>query len=261
MWTRIGWRFSNREDFSCNYCNRNCHYNVFICRKAGLTHLTMKEVKMVLKKDEECTKVLMENFEHSKKIDLHLTRIFNCSILSDNFLDVVQLVKEGISLVEVGYGAYSNLMDELKCKAFKYTDISEGIEIIIQNICSMMKKISNDPEVRKTFRNICDIIQRSPLAIESLKMGLRISLQICDILKVDIFTSVLGFGVLKTTAGKMATKCLLGTVIIAINVLFVISSIQDAQEGTSKYSKMLKELNLALTRELNTVRENYPNIF
>ncbi|GBM47737.1 hypothetical protein AVEN_237972-1 [Araneus ventricosus] len=223
----------------------------------ALTHKTMKEVKMVLEKDEEYTKILVEKLQHSRKIDSYLSRIFNCSILSDNFLVVVRLVREGISLLKVGYVAYSELIDELISKASKGTDISELTETVIQNVFTTIKKISNDEKVRKAILNICDSIQQSPSAFEFIKLGLRISFQICDVLKVDIITSVLGLGILKSSAGVVATKCLLGAVLIAINVLSVISAVQDAKEGTSKYSKMLKELNLALAMELDTVNYSY----
>ncbi|GBM47733.1 hypothetical protein AVEN_237970-1 [Araneus ventricosus] len=121
--------------------------------ETGLTHMTMKEIQMVLKKDEEYTRVLMENFEHSKKIDLNLRRIFNYSILSDNFLDVVRLVQEGISLVEVGYGAYSELIDELKCKAskgshthdpFSHSFKYRSVELLVEGVTSRHKLFLGD---------------------------------------------------------------------------------------------------------------------
>ncbi|CAL1298737.1 unnamed protein product [Larinioides sclopetarius] len=222
----------------------------------GLTHQTMKEVKMVLEKDEKYTKIIVEDLQHSRKIDSDLRRIFNCSILSDNILDVVRLVREGISLLKVGYVAYSEF-DELIRKASKSADTSELTEIVIKNVYTTMKKVLNDPKAREAVWNICDIIQQSPSAFEFIKLGLRISFHICDILKVDIITSLLSCGILTTSAGVLATKCLLGAILIAVNVFSVINAIQDAKEGTSKYSKMLKELNLALTMELNAVNHLY----
>ncbi|GBM47735.1 hypothetical protein AVEN_237971-1 [Araneus ventricosus] len=231
----------------------------------GLTHMTMKEVKIVLEKDEAYTKMLVENLEKFRKIDSYLRRIFNCSILSNIFLDVVRICQEGISLLDVAIVETSKLDEvlvRLKRKVSKGAGISESIGTAIQNVYTTMKKISNDPKVREAVWNICNIIQQSPSAVEFIKLGLRISFQICDIPRMDIFATLLGFGALKATAGLMATKCLLGTVMVAINVLSVISAVQDAQqEGTSKYSKQLKDLNLALTLELNTVRNNYSKIF
>ncbi|CAL1298736.1 unnamed protein product [Larinioides sclopetarius] len=229
----------------------------------GLTHKTMNEAKIVLEKDEACTKMLVENLENFKKIDSYLRRIFNCSVFSNVFIDVVRLCQEGISLLDVASTETSKLdkvLDELKCKASKGANISECTKKAIRNVYTTLKTISTNPKLRKAVWNICDIIQESPSAVEFIKMGLRISLQICDIPFIEILANLVGVGLLKATAGVMATKCLFGSVIVAINALSVISAVRDAQEGTSKYSKMLKDLKQALAMELDIVRNNHSKL-
>ncbi|XP_055928521.1 uncharacterized protein LOC129959556 isoform X2 [Argiope bruennichi] len=231
--------------------------------ETGLTIKTMNEAKLVLEKDRAYTRLLMQNLQNSKEIDSRLKRIFNCSILSNVFVHVVRLVQEGIVLLQGGCVEIDKLMYELKSKLSKCTnvlDLAAMSETILQNVHATMKRIITNRNAHKAVRNICEIIQRSPLAIEFVKLGLRTTLQICDVLKIDVFTSALGLGLMRSSAGVMATKCLLGSVHVAVSALALISAVKSAQEGTSEHSKMLKEVKQVLITELNTVRKNYSNV-
>ncbi|GIY77217.1 uncharacterized protein CDAR_198651 [Caerostris darwini] len=226
---------------------------------AGLTSQVINEVKLVLAKDEEYTKSISTQLEYSRKLDACLTSIFNCSVLSDNFLDVVKLCSVCIPLLrDIRYEA-SNLIKQIQSRKLKNADISEYTEATLMNVCITLKNICMNKNICQSVLQICKIIQASPTALGFAKFGLQASFQICNLFKVNILANFVDIP--STSSGAIATGCILNTIQVGLSLLGLITTIKNIEEGQSKYSKALENLKLALAMELNTLHKNYSTHF
>ncbi|GFQ87460.1 uncharacterized protein TNCT_423101 [Trichonephila clavata] len=225
-----------------------------------LTHCVISNIKEVIRKDEKLTEPLMKTLKYSRTINHYFVRIFNCSILSDHFLNSVQLCYLCFQLLEEGEMEIQELIKKLQGKKLKNMDTSDYTEIVIENVCLTLKNIYCSPRIRSLFGDICDIILNYPSTLKIFKVGLKLSLQICDAAKVNIFSSISPLSALVPGSRSAISSCFLNTIGIASHVLAIVTSVRNIKEQ-SKNTKMLGDLELALSMELNAVCRIYSRHF
>ncbi|GFY70455.1 uncharacterized protein TNIN_435301 [Trichonephila inaurata madagascariensis] len=222
----------------------------------GLTHCVISNVKEVIRKDEELTEPLMKTLKYSRTINHHFVRIFNCSILSDHFTDSVRLCYLCFQLLEEGEMEIQVLIRRLLERDLKDMDISDYTEIVIENVCGTLRNIYRNTRIRSLFRDICDTILSNPFTLKIFQVGLKLSLQICDAAKINVFSGIGHLSALAPGSRCAISNCFLNTIGIASHVVTIVTTVRNFKEQ-SKNTKMLSDLKLALSMELNAVCRIY----
>ncbi|GFT26920.1 uncharacterized protein TNCV_4674851 [Trichonephila clavipes] len=258
MWPRPSWPMPQDVpgcSTSCRFCCGVTSLSSYFA-EMGLTHCVISNVKEVIRKDEELTEPLMKTLKYSRTINHHFVRIFNCSILSDHFADSVRLCYLCFQLLEEGEMEIQVLIRRLQDKDFKDMGISDYTEIVIENVCGTLKNIYRNTRIRSLFRDICDTILNNPFTLKIFQVGLKLSLQVCDAAKINIFSGIGHLSALTPGSRCAISNCFLNTIGIASHVVTIVTTMRNIKQQ-SKNTKMLSDLKLALSMELNAVCRIY----
>ncbi|GFT75198.1 uncharacterized protein NPIL_58561 [Nephila pilipes] len=224
----------------------------------GLTHHAINEVKEILKKDEKLTEPLIDTLKCSRTINKRFVRIFNCSILSDHFVGVIQLCNLCIQLLEEGDIDISRLIKNLKSRDVKNMNMLDFTETAIGNVCTTLQNMYTNQRMRSLLKEICNIILESPMSLKIVKVGLKLSLQNCNS-NLAYLLSIGQLGTIMTRSNKAVLDCFLSAITFAWHVVTIVTSVNNIKNANqSENSKMLNDLKLALNVELNAVSKYSP---
>ncbi|KAG8177304.1 hypothetical protein JTE90_002530 [Oedothorax gibbosus] len=212
-----------------------------------LTQSAINEIKRVLQKDIELTKLLRNWIQLSRDIDSRFNRLFDLNIASYSFSSVKKVWQQCIKLLDSGSVSILDLISDLS--RLKLEGIENVTREISDKVIYFLKGMLTNPELYQPFVEIWNIVNNDPHTLELAKIGITIYGKTINLLNSEGLLSTVGQFLPIVSLSPSA----LNVISLASNVVTLILAVKNIQEGASKYSESLVKVKTVLSDELNEV--------